>query len=198
MTGLGAEVPLLQKLQCLLLTPEEISTWLEPLYRMHDQVQIVELRAGRLKEVCWKTSRGVIENGRKLCQSNGCRLIERSGRAAAQDYLLDRVLRLFFFQQSREANCLACRSGSWEDLLHPAPRSYFLYGLKRRREVHRKHGGVFALALRKWNRLQAERRSLFRFRQRTLGSATDRYKAQGDLTPRIEIKEAVHFGVHEP
>src|ERR1700677_1364460 len=123
---------------------------------MHDQVQIVELGAGSLKEVCWKTSRGVVENGGKLCQSNGCHLIERSGRAAAQDHLLDRVLRLFFFRQSLEPNCLACRSRSWEDLLLPAPLSYFLYGRKRRRVVHLKHGGIFDLALRKRDRLQAE------------------------------------------
>jgi hypothetical protein len=30
---------------------------------MHDQVKIVELRAGRLKEVGRKTARGAIENG---------------------------------------------------------------------------------------------------------------------------------------
>ena len=63
MVGLGAEFPCLQKLQGVLLTPEEVSTRLEPLYRMHDQVKIVELRAGRLKEVSRKTARGAIENG---------------------------------------------------------------------------------------------------------------------------------------
>src|SRR5205823_5108871 len=77
---------------------------------MHDQVEIVKLRAGRLKEVSRKTSRGVVENGRKLCQGDGCRLIERSGRAATQDHLLNRVLREFFFWPAREANCLALRS----------------------------------------------------------------------------------------
>jgi hypothetical protein len=78
---------------------------------MHDQVKIVKLRAGRLKEVSRKTSRGVVENGKKLCQCNGRCLIERSGRAAPQDYLLDRVLRLFFFRLVREVNCLARQSG---------------------------------------------------------------------------------------
>src|SRR5438034_10064128 len=82
---------------------------------MHDQVKIVKLRAGRLKEVGRKTSRGVVENGRKLYQCNGRRLIERSGRAAEQDYLLDRVLWLFFFRQTREANCLARQRGRWKD-----------------------------------------------------------------------------------
>src|SRR5271163_4133052 len=110
MMGLGAEFPLLQKLQGVLLTPEKISARLEPLHRMHDQVKLVELLAGGLKEVSWKTWRGAVENGRKLCQRYGCRLIERSGRAAAQDHLLNRVLRLFFFRQSREAKCLPCQA----------------------------------------------------------------------------------------
>ncbi len=73
---------------------------------MHDQVKIVKLRARRLKEVRRKTSRGAIENGGELCQCDGCRLVECSGRAAAQDHPLDRVLRPFFFRQSLEANCL--------------------------------------------------------------------------------------------
>src|SRR4029077_4797794 len=111
MMGLGAEFPLLQKLQGVVLTPEEVSALLEPLHRMHDQVKIVKMRAGRLKEVSRKTSRGVVENGRKLCQRNGRGLIERSGRAATQDYLLDRILRFFFFRQPLEASCLARQSG---------------------------------------------------------------------------------------
>src|ERR1035437_10421548 len=114
---------------------------------MHDQIKIVKLRARRLKEVSRKTSRGVVENGRKLCQCSGCRLIERSGRAAAQDYLLGRVLRLFFFRHAREANCLARQSGSRKDWWPPAPLIYFLYRLKRRRVVHLKHGGIFDLVL---------------------------------------------------
>src|SRR5438552_5986018 len=60
---------------------------------MHDHIEIVKLRARKLEEVSRKTSRGVVESGRKLCQCNGCRLIECSGRAATQDYLLGRVLR---------------------------------------------------------------------------------------------------------
>jgi hypothetical protein len=52
---------------------------------------------------------------------------------------------LFFFRQSPEANCLVCRSGRWEDLLLPAPLSYFLFGLKRRRVVHLEHGGILDL-----------------------------------------------------
>ncbi len=50
--------------------------------------------------------------------------------------LLDRVLRLFFFWQPLEANRLACLSGRWEDQLLPAPLSYYLVRLKRRRIVH--------------------------------------------------------------
>src|ERR1019366_7682711 len=115
---------------------------------MHDQVKIVKLRAWRLKEVSRKTSRGVVENGRKLCQRNGCRLIERSGRTAAQDYLLNRVLRLFFFRQSREANCLARQRGTWKDRWLAAPLIHFFYRPKRRRVVHLKHGGIFDLVLR--------------------------------------------------
>jgi hypothetical protein len=49
-------------------------------------------RSSRLKEVSRKTSRGAVEDGGELCQRNGCRSIEPSGRAAAQDHLLDRVL----------------------------------------------------------------------------------------------------------
>src|SRR5437870_7664581 len=109
---------------------------------MHDQVKIVELYAEGIKKVSRKTSRGAIENGGELVQCNGCSLIERSGRAAAQNHLLDRVLRLFFFRQSLEANCLACRSERCEDLSLPAPLSYFRFGLKRRRIVHLKHGRI--------------------------------------------------------
>src|SRR5258707_9992177 len=116
---------------------------------MHDQIKIVKLPAGRLKEVSRKTSRGVVENGRKLCQCNRCRVIERSGRAAAQDYLLGCVLRLFFFLRAREANCLARQSGRWKDWWLAAPLIYFLHGLKRRRVVHLKHGGIFHLVLGK-------------------------------------------------
>src|SRR5437879_12094265 len=99
---------------------------------MHDQVKVVKLRAGRLKEVSRKTSRGVVENCRKLCQCNGRRLIERSGRAAAQDYLLDRVLRLFFFRQAREAHCLDSQSGRWKNWWVAEPLNHFLLGLQRR------------------------------------------------------------------
>src|SRR6266478_7792958 len=94
---------------------------------MHDQIKIVKLPAGRLKEVSRKTSRGVVENGRKLCQCNRCRVIERSGRAAAQDYLLGCVLRLFFFpagaggelprpSERKMEGLVACRA---TDLLPP-------------------------------------------------------------------------------
>src|ERR1700687_4046247 len=127
---------------------------------MHDQVKIVELCAEGIKKVGRKTSRGAIENGGELVRCDRCSLIERSGRAAAQNPLLDRVLRLFFFPQSLEANCLACRSGRWEDLLLPAPFSYFLFGLKRRRIVHPKHGGILDLTVRKRDRLHAQRRGL--------------------------------------
>src|SRR5260370_19819739 len=112
---------------------------------MHDNIKIVELCAGKLKEVSRKTSRGVVENGRKLCECNGCSLIEGSGRTATQDYLLDRVLRLFIFRQARKANCLARHSGRWKDWWLGAPLSYFLYRLKRRRVVHFKHDGQFHL-----------------------------------------------------
>src|SRR5260370_38365604 len=124
---------------------------------MHDEVKIVKLRAGRLKEVSQKTSRCGVENGRKLRQCNGRRLIERSGRAAAQDYLFDRVLRLFFFRQAREANCLARQSGRWKDWWLAAPLIYFLYGVNRRRVVYLKHGGTLDPVLGKQDRLQALR-----------------------------------------
>src|SRR6266536_1539563 len=114
---------------------------------MHDQIKIVKLPAGRLKEVSWKSSRGAVKNGRKLCQCNGCRVIERSGRAAAQDYLLGRVLWLFFFLRARKMNCLARPSGRWKDWWLAAPLIYFLHRLKRRRVVHLKHGGIFDLVL---------------------------------------------------
>src|SRR6266849_5050959 len=164
---------------------------------MHDQVKIVQLRTWRLKKVSRKTARGAIENGRELVQRNSFSLIELSGRAAAQDHLLDRILRLFFFWQSLEGNCLACRSGRWKELL-PAPLGYFLVRLKRRRVVHLKHGGILDLALRKRDRLQAERRNLFHRWRRTLRSASNRYEAQGNLMPCIEVKQQVHLGVHEP
>src|SRR6185369_16843672 len=114
---------------------------------MHDQVKVVKLRAWRFKEVSRKTPRGVVENGRKLCQCNGCCLVERSGRAAAQDHLLYRVLLLFFFRQTREGNWLARQSGRWEDSRLYAPLIYFLDRLKRRSVVHLKHGGIFDLVL---------------------------------------------------
>src|SRR5579871_4803239 len=114
---------------------------------MHDQVKIVKLRAGTLKEVSRKTSCGVVKNGGELRQCNGCCLIERSGRAAAQDYLLGRVLRFFFFRQALEANCLARHSGRWKDWWLAAPLSYFLYRLERRHVVHLKHGGIFEFVL---------------------------------------------------
>src|SRR4249920_909749 len=140
---------------------------------MRDQVKIVKLRTGRLKEVSRKTSGHVVENGRKLRKCNGRRFIKRSGRAAAQDYLLDRVLRLFFFRQARKTNCLARQSGGWKDWWLAAPLIYFLYGLERRRIVHLKHGGIFDLVPRKRDRLQAKRRGLSRCRQRTLRYAPD-------------------------
>src|SRR6266567_5770703 len=147
MVGLRTEFPLLQKLQGLPLAPEEVSTRRKPLHRMHDQVKLIELCAGRLKEVSRKTSRGVVENGRELCQCNGCRLIEGSGRAATQDHLLNRVLRLVSFRQGLEANCLARPSGRWKDWWLAAPPIYFLHRLKRRRVVHLQHGGIFDLVL---------------------------------------------------
>jgi len=63
MMSLGAEFTLLQELQGVVLTPEEVCARLELLHRMHDQVKIVKLRTGRLKEVSGKTARGAIENG---------------------------------------------------------------------------------------------------------------------------------------
>src|ERR1022692_2624618 len=114
---------------------------------MYDQVKIAELPARRLKEVGRKTSRGAVENGRELCQCNGCCLVERSGRTAAQDYLLGCVLWLFFFRQVREAHFLARRRGRWKVRGLPAPVIYFLHGRKRRRVVHLKHRGIFDLVL---------------------------------------------------
>src|SRR5882724_4725334 len=78
--GLGTEFPLFQNLQGVELTPDEVCARLESLHRMHDQVEIVKLPmpSRRLKEVSRKTSRGIVENRRKLCQRNGRRLIERS------------------------------------------------------------------------------------------------------------------------
>src|SRR6266566_7411840 len=180
------------------LTPEEICARLESLHRMRDQVKLVKLRTGRLKEVSRKTSRGAIEDGGEFCQCDGCRLVERSGRAAAQDYLLGRVLRLFFFLQVPQFNFLARRSGRYQGGSLPAPLSYLFLGLKRRRVVYLKHGRILDLALRKRDRLQTERRNLSRGWQRTLRCAPDRHKAQGNLMPRIEIKQVVHLGVHEP
>src|SRR5437773_10321967 len=109
---------------------------------MHDQVKVVKLRAGRLKEVSRKTSRGVVENCRKLCQCNGRPLIERSGRDATQDYLLDRVLRLFFFRQARAANCPASQSGRWKNWWLAATLINFLYGIQASRSVYLKPGGI--------------------------------------------------------
>src|SRR6266566_4310055 len=110
---------------------------------MHDHIEIVKLRARKLEEVSRKTSCGVVESGRKLCQCNGCRLIECSGRAATQDYLLGRVLRLVFFRQGTEANCLVRLSERWKYWWLAAPLIYFLYRFKRRCVVHLKHGGIF-------------------------------------------------------
>src|SRR2546429_1096272 len=98
---------------------------------MHDQVKIVKLRAWRLKEVSRKTPRGGVENGSKLCQCNGCRLIKRSGRTAAQDHLLNCIFGLFLFRQARKANCLVRQSGRCKDWWLGAPLIYFLYSLKR-------------------------------------------------------------------
>src|SRR6266566_3376246 len=92
---------------------------------MHDHIEIVKLRARKLEEVSRKTSRGVVESGRKLCQCNGCRLIECSGRAATQDYLLGRVLRLVFLRQGTEANCLVRLSERWKCWWLAAPLIYF-------------------------------------------------------------------------
>jgi hypothetical protein len=55
-------IPPLQKLEGVSLTPEEVSARLQPMHRMDDQVKVVELCAGRLKEVSRKTSRGAVEN----------------------------------------------------------------------------------------------------------------------------------------
>src|SRR5262249_3119922 len=71
---------------------------------MHDQVKIIELRARRLKEVSRKTSRGVVENSRKLYECYGCRIIKPSGRAAAQNYLPGWFLRFPFLGEGAGAN----------------------------------------------------------------------------------------------
>src|SRR5580704_13632411 len=115
---------------------------------MRDQVKIVELRARRLQEVSRKTARGAVQNGFELPQRYGCRLIEPSGRAAAQDHLLDRVLRPFCFRQWQETNWLAARNRSWKDRVLSAPQRHFLFRLKRGCVVHLQHGGIFSLALR--------------------------------------------------
>src|SRR5215469_1267051 len=102
MKGFGAEFPLIQKLQSALLPGEEVGARLEPLYRMHDQVKVVELHTGRLQEVSAKTSRGGVENRRELSLCNRSRPIECAGRAAAQNHLLNHVLGLFVFSHSLE------------------------------------------------------------------------------------------------
>src|SRR5271157_2561227 len=61
--GFGPKFPFLQKLQGLPLKVEEVGTRLERLHRMHDQIKIVELRAGRLEKVSRKTLGGAVENG---------------------------------------------------------------------------------------------------------------------------------------
>src|SRR6266404_6914915 len=162
MMGLGTEFALIQKFQCVLVAAEEVCCRPEPLHCMHDQVKIIKLSARRLEEVSRKTSRRIVENGRKLWQCNGSCLIESSGRAAAQDYLLGRVLRLVCFRQTWEANGLSCQNGGWEDWWLASPFSYFLCRFKRRCVVHLKHGGIFDLVLRKRDCLQAKRRNLSR------------------------------------
>src|SRR5215472_15266276 len=71
MVRLGAEVPALQKLQAIPVTLEEVGTRPEFLHRMRDQIKIIELHTGRIKEVSRKTLRGAIQNCGKLCQRNG-------------------------------------------------------------------------------------------------------------------------------
>src|SRR6516164_10922888 len=134
MVRLSAELSFLQKVQRILLPLKEVSTRLEPLHRMHDQVKIVELLAGRL-EVSRKASRGRIQNGRELCQSNRRRPVERSGRAAAQDYLLDYVLRLFFDRQRPQRYRLVRWCGRNKGLLPVAPLSHLFFRFQRRRLV---------------------------------------------------------------
>src|ERR1700736_2750068 len=92
----------------------------------------------------------------------------------------------------------ARRTARQNDRLLPAPLSYFLYGRKRRRIVHLKHGGIFDLALREGDRFQAECMSFTGRWGRTVRSVPDRYEAQGNLVPGIEIEYAIHIGVYEP
>src|ERR1022692_427091 len=61
-----------------------------------------------------------------------------------------------FFRRGLQSHSPARRSARRNDRLLPAPLSYFLYGRKRRRIVHLKHGGIFDLALREGDRFQAE------------------------------------------
>src|SRR5437764_3183003 len=102
---------------------------------MDDQVKIIQLRAGRLKKIGRKPSRGILENVRELVQCDGCCIIERTGRSTAEDHLLDRVLRHFYLRHAREANCFARwggRRGRWKDRRLPSPMSYFVDRQKRR------------------------------------------------------------------
>src|SRR5215813_10443646 len=157
MVGFGAKLSLLQKLEGALFSPKEVGACFESLHRMHDQVQLIQLPTGRRKKIRWKAACGAVQNGGDLSHCNGRRSIEGSSRAAAEDYLLNCVLRLFLFWHWVQADGLLRRTGSGKRWLHPPPLTHFLFRCKRRLVVHLKHGRILDLTRRKRNRLEAKR-----------------------------------------
>src|SRR6266446_927697 len=85
---LSAKSSGLQRLQRLPFPLKEVSPRCQPLHRMNNQVNVIELLS-RPKKVSPKSSRRAVENGGELCRRNRRRRIERSRRSAPQDYLLD-------------------------------------------------------------------------------------------------------------
>src|SRR5712692_7504129 len=65
-TGIGAEISLLQALEHATVAVEDVGSGREPFDGVDNQVEIIELGSGRIKEIRWDAASGAVQQGGKL------------------------------------------------------------------------------------------------------------------------------------
>ena len=87
---------------------KDVSAGLQSFHGIHDQIDVIELRADRVKEVSRYSARRPVQDGGELHESDWC-MSKSAARASTEDHLLDRVAGDFRIRQWLELSDLSRR-----------------------------------------------------------------------------------------
>src|SRR5229473_3717647 len=102
-TGIGAEISLLQALEHATVAVEDVGSGREPFDGVDNQVEIIELGSGRIKEIRWDAASGAVQQGGKLRKGDRGAGKFAGGTSALDDFL-DGVARHLGIGQRLELN----------------------------------------------------------------------------------------------